>query len=233
MAGLLRQFTSMLKTGLDNLLEPAEDPRETFSDPQDRQRDLLARVREARARNTALRQRLAKRSEQLQAKLPKLEELARQALAAEREDMARLALQQRQLALIELRSLEASTKEVQLEEGRIAIIEQRLTAQLEAMRLRQEMTAVRYTAAESQVMVNEAVSGISKEMADLGEAIEQAEQKAEHMQARASAIDQLADLGSLGDAAADPVAKQLQQLDVEKAVEEELIEMRKGVDNGR
>jgi phage shock protein A len=232
MAGLFRQFTSILKTGLDSLLEPAEDPRAAYSDPQERQRDLLARVREAHARNTALRQRLEKRSEQLQAKLPKLEELARQALAAEREDMARLALQQRQLALIELRSLDASAKEVQLEEGRIAIIEQRLTAQLEAMRVRQEMTAVRYTAAESQVMVNEAVSGISKEMADLGEAIEQAEQKAEHMQARASAIDQLADLGSLGDAAADPVAKQLRQLDVEKEVEEELRKMRKGPDNG-
>lgn len=221
MTGLFHQFTSILKTGLDTLLEPAEDPRDAFSDPQERQRDLLARVREAHACNTALRQRLENRRAKLQAKLPRLEELARQALAAEREDMARLALQQRQFALVELKSLDASAMEVQLEENRIAVIEQRLSARLEAMRLRQEMTAVRYTAAESQVMVNEAVSGISKEMTDLSEAIEQAEQKAEHMQARASAIDQLADLGILNPSG-HPASGQFIRLDIDNAVEEEL-----------
>jgi phage shock protein A len=230
MAGIMRQFTSLLKSGLGTLLEPAEDPRKAFADPQQRQRDLLARMQEALARNTSLRQRLDKRIVQVQAKVPKLDELAKQAVGNGRDDVARLALQQRQLAVIELKSLEASQQEVQLEEQRIAIIEQRLTAQIEAMRVRQEMTAVRYTAAESQVMANEAINGVSKELADLGQSIEQTEQKTEHMQARASAIEQFADFAALdlsGGAAGDPAARELIQLEIDRAVEKQLTELKK------
>lgn len=225
MAGLIRQFTSLLKTGLDTLLEPAEDPRKTFTSPQQRQGELLTRVHEALERNAALLKRLDQRIAQLRAKIPQLEETARQAIIANREDLARLALQQRQLASIELKAMEANAQEVQLEERRISIIEQRLIAQIEALQVRQEMTAVRYTAAESQVMVNEAIQGVSHELADLGQSIEQTEQKAEDMQARAFAIEQLADFGALGlsgSAASDPVGNQLLQLEIDKAVEEKL-----------
>jgi phage shock protein A len=225
MAGLIRQFTALLKNGLETLLEPAEDPRKTFSSPQQRQGELLTRVREALERNTALRKRLDDRIAQLQAKIPQLEEAAKQAIAAERDDLARLALQQHQLASLELKALETNLQEAQLEERRIAILEQRLTAQIEAMRVRQEMTAVRYTAAESQVMVNEAIHGASRELIDLGQSIEQTEQKAEHMQARAFAIEQLADLDALdlsGNAIGDPLGQQLLQVELEKAVEQQL-----------
>lgn len=230
MASLIRQFTTLLKTGLETLLEPAEDPRKTFADPRQRQGELLTRVREAMERNAALRKRLDVRSAQLQAKIPQLEGAAKQAIAAKRDDLARLALQQRQLAVIESKALEANAQEAQLEEQRIAILEQRLTAQIEAMRVRQEMTAVRYTAAESQVMINEAIHGVSRELADLGQSIEQTEQKAEHMQARAFAIEQLDDLNALdltGSAAGDPLGKQLLQLELEKAVEQQLSALKK------
>ena len=234
MPGLLRRLTTLLHTRLETLLEPAEDPRTAFADSAQRQHDLLARVREALARNSLLRRQIQDRVAQLQAKLPKLEELAKQTLAAGREDLTRLALQQRQLVLVELKSLETSAKDVQLEEGRIAIIEQRLATQIEAMRMRQEITAVRYSAAESQVMVSEAISGASRELADLDQAIEQAEQNADHMQARASAIDQLTDFRSLDPSsqAADPIAKQLSQMDMDRAVEKQLAELKRGQKQG-
>jgi phage shock protein A len=226
MAKIISQFTSFLKAGVEGLLQPAEDPRKTFVDPQQHQRDLLARMQEALAQNSALRKRLENRITQLQAKVPQLEEVAKQAVNNGRDDTARLALQQRQLAIIELKSLEASKQEVQLEEQRISIIEQRLTAQIEAMRVRQQMTAVRYTAAESQVMANEAISGVSKELNDLGQSIEQTEQKTEHMQARASAMEQFSDFAAL-DLSGDPGARELIQLDIEKAVEQQLAELKR------
>jgi phage shock protein A len=232
MAGLIRQFTALLKTGLETILEPAEDPRKTFASPQQRQGELLTRVREALERNAALRKRLDKRIAHLQAKVPQLEEVARRAVAAERDHMARLALQQRQLASLELKALEANMQEVQLEEQRISILEQRLTAQIDAIRVRQEMTAVRYTAAESQVMVNEALHGVSQELADLGQSIEHTEQKAEHMQARAFAIEQLTDFDALdfsGSMPGDPLGKQLLQVELEKAVEQQLLALKKHV----
>lgn len=225
MAKIMRQFTSLLKAGLNSLLEPAEDPRQTYSDPRERQQEMLERVRQALLQNGALRKRLDRRIVLLQTRLPQLEQAARLAVADGRDDLARLALQQRQLALLELKSLEANAREVQLEEQRVALVEQRLAAQAESMRIRQEMSEARYTAAESQVIVHEVLSGFTKELADLGQTLEQTEQKTEHMQMRANAIEEFANLASLdlaNGSTSDPVAQELAQLDIDRAVEEQL-----------
>ena len=230
MAKLIRQFTSMLKAGVESLLEPAEDPRKTFYDPRQRQQELLNRVQEALSQNGALRRRLEQRIAHLQAKVPQLEETAKQAVSTGRDDLARLALQQRQLAMLEQKSLEGNAQEVRLEEQRIAMIEQRLSAQVEALRIRQEMTAARYTAAESQVIVHEVLNGFSKELADLGQTLESTEQKTEHMYARANAIQEFADFAVLdlsNGMTNDPVAQQLTQLDIDKAVDAQLVDLKK------
>lgn len=228
MSKLMRQFTSML----GSLFDPAEDPRKSFSDPWQRQQELLGRVQGALSQNANLRTRLEQRIARLQAKLPQLEATAKQAVAAGRDDVARLALQQRQLAIVELKSLQASAQEVQLEEQRISIIEQRLTAQVEAMRVRQEMTAARYTAAESQAIVHEVIHGFLKELADLGQNIELTEQKTEHLQARANAIEEFVDFAAIdlsNGTTNDPLERQLIQLDIDTAVDEQLAALKRQV----
>ena len=228
MAKFMQQLTSMFK----GLMEPAEDPRTTYGDPWQRQQDMLSRVHDSLAQNTNLRKALEGRITRLKAKIPQLQETAKNAVAAGRDEVARMALQQRQLALLELKSLEANVQEVWLEEQRIGIVAQRLTAQIDAMRVRQEMTAARYTAAESQVMVHEALNGFSKELADMGQTIERTEQKTEHLQAQANAFEALIDFSNLdlssGDTS-DPVARQLFQLDIESAVGEQLADLKRAL----
>lgn len=232
MAKFMQQLTSMFKAGVDGLMAPADDPRKTYSDPSQRQQDLLERVREALLQNTNLRKRLQQRIASLQTKIPQLQASAKYAVAAERDDMARMALQQRQLAMMELKTLEASVQEVWLEEQRITIVEQRLTAQVDAMRIRQEMSAARYTAAESQAIVHEVLNGFSKELSDLGQTIERTEQKTEHLQARANAFEEFIDSTTLdlsNGTANDPIARQLIQLDIDSAVSEELAALKREV----
>jgi phage shock protein A len=221
MPGLINQLTSMFKNGLNTLLEPAADPRETFADPYQRQYDLLERVREALMGNSALRKRLEIRMAELQQKIPNLETSARQAVADCRDDRARLFLQQRHLALLELKSLTANCQEIQLEEQRIAVMEQRLTAQLEALRLRQQISAVRYTSAESQVAASEAMNLVARELGDLGQTLERAEQKTEYLQARAAAIEQWSEL-SVFEQPSDIFSQQLSQVEIETAIEAQL-----------
>ncbi len=226
MAKFMQQLTSMFK----GLMEPAEDPRTTYGDPWQRQQDMLSRVNDSLAQNTNLRKALEQRIIRLKLKVPQLQETAKNAVAAGRDEVARMALQQRQLALLELKSLEANVQEVWLEEQRIGIVAQRLTAQIDAMRVRQEMTAARYTAAESQVMVHEVLNGFSKELADMGQTIERTEQKTEHLQAQANAFKSLIDFSNLdlsnGDTS-DPVARQLFQLDIESAVGQQLADLKR------
>lgn len=221
MPRLPKQLTALFKNGLNALLEPAADPRETFVDPYQRQYGLLERVREALAENASLRKRLEVRMVELQAKVPTLEASARQAVVDQRDDRARLFLQQRHLALLELKSLTANCQEFQLEEQRMAVMEQRLTAQLEAMRLRQQVSVVRYTSAESQVLATEAMNLIAHELGDLGKTLERAEQKTEYLQARAAAIEQWSDLGAL-EQPGDIFSQQLFQAEIEAAIETQL-----------
>ncbi len=225
MAKLMQQLTSMFKTSMNSLMAPADDPRKTFSDPWQRQQELLDRVREALLQNTNLRKRLQYRIAGLQTKIPQLQATAKQAVATGRDDMARMALQQRQLSLMELKTLEASVQEVWAEEQRITIVEQRLTAQIDAMRIRQEMSAARYTAAESQAIVHAVLNGFSKELSDLGQTIERTEQKTEHLQAQTNAFEEFIDFATLdlsNGATNDPVARQLIQLDIDTAVGNDL-----------
>ncbi|MBI5054222.1 MAG: PspA/IM30 family protein [Chloroflexi bacterium] len=219
MSSFLNQFSKLMKSGVETLLAPAADPRETFTSPQQRRERMLDRVREALTQNAALLKRLVSRLNQAKEKLPRLEEQARIALHEKREDFARLALQHRQLTVIEIRSIESQIHEVQQEAQRIAIIEQKVVAQIESFRTRQEMIAARYNTAEAQVMAHEAVGGVTDELSDLGAALEIAEEKAENMQARASALDQLTEVGVLSD-------QMFAQHEIDRAVEEQLQKMR-------
>ena len=210
----------------------APDPRQTFANAYQRQRDLLARVQQALVEVGGSKQKLDAKAVEVRAKLPDLEEQARRSLIAGREDLARLALQRRQVATIELQSLEQQVREVEQEEQRLSLMEQRLAMQIEAFHAQLEVIAARYSAAEAQVRMQEVLTGISEELADLGTALRQAEEKTEHMQARASAIDQLVEAGVLempGLAAGDAFERQLAQLDVGKAVEDQLAALKREV----
>jgi phage shock protein A len=168
-------------------------------------------------------------------KLPQLEEQALRGLIAGREDLARLALQRRQVAWMELETLESQLHEVEQEEQRLSLLEQRLATQIEAFHARLEVIAARYSAAEAQVRMNEVLTGISQELADLGTALQQAEEKTEHMQARASAIDQLVEAGVLempGLPSGDSFDRQLAQLDVTAAVDDQLAALKRQVGGG-
>lgn len=197
MANPFGRFSKRVKKGMETLLSPAEDPRQTHVSTFERQRGLLVKVQTALEEVGKAKSRLETKAAETRAKLPQLEELARQALREDREDLARLRLQRRQLAGIELQGLEKQLLEIEREEHRLSLTEQRLSSQLAAFYTRQELIAARYSAAEAQVHIGEALSGVSAELAELSQAMAQAERKSAQMQARAAAIDRLVDEGLL------------------------------------
>src|SRR5256885_2606006 len=81
--------------------------------------------------------------------------------------MARLALQRRQVVINELQTLERQLAEVEQGEGALSMIEPRLSGQIEAFAARQEVIKARFSAAEAQVRINEAMTGVSQDFADL------------------------------------------------------------------
>src|ERR1700745_4138354 len=202
--GVMKRVSMIFKAKANKALDRREDPRETLDSSYQRQLELLTRVRRGVADVATSRKRVELQMNQLQQQANKLEDQARKALGMGREDLARAALERKASAQGQLNDLQVQYAQLQAEEEKLTVASQRLQAKVDAFRTRKETITATYTAAEAQTRINEAFSGISEEMGDVGMAIQRAEDKTAQMQARAGAIDELLASGALEDASGMP-----------------------------
>ena len=200
--GLTKRLSSILKAKASKALDKAEDPRETLDYSYQRMLEQLTQVRRGVADVATSRKRLELQAAQLTQSGAKLEEQARQAIAQNREDLAREALSRRASIVQQLQDLKTQHDQLDAQESQLTQASQRLQARVESFRTRKETIKATYTAAQATTKVNEAVSGISEEMGDVGMAIQRAEDKTAQMQARAGALDELMASGALDDLSA-------------------------------
>ncbi|MBI5054225.1 MAG: PspA/IM30 family protein [Chloroflexi bacterium] len=203
-------------------LDSVEDPRQTLEYSYQRQRDLLRKIKQGLIDVATSHKQLEGQSKKLRARLPQLEDQAKRALAAGREDLARIALLRKQTCLNELAQLETQLQEVAEEERKLTIAEQKFALRVDAFRTKRDTLSARYTAAEAQVRINETITGVSGEFGELGGALERTEEKIDRMQARASAIGALLENGALESPGDDPLERELRDLTSATAVEDEL-----------
>ena len=144
-------------------------------------------------------------------------------------------MQRKGAAVIELDGLDQQVENLELEQEKLTQAEQRLQTKVEAFRSRKEIIKAQYSAAQAQVRIGSALSGLSEEMGDVQLSVERAEAKTETMRARAGAIDELATLGVLDDVSGtsgDPLSKELEQLTASQNVEDELAALKSGTSSG-
>ena len=234
--GVMSRMSTVVKSKMNRLLDRAEDPRETLDYAYDQQRQMLQNVKRGIVEMVTNKRRLQLQAEKVRASITNVENQARQAMAAGREDLARLALQRKQAALIELEGLDQQITQLESEQEKLVNAEQRLVAKVESFRSRKEIIKAQYNAAQAQVRIGSALSGISEEMGDVQLAVERAEHKTEDMRAKASAIDELADSGVLDDqlsaGSGDALSRELAQLTADQNVEDELASLRTGLPSG-
>ncbi|WP_217915087.1 PspA/IM30 family protein [Miltoncostaea marina] len=226
--GLMARFTTIVKAKASKALDKAEDPRETLDYSYEKQLELLQKVRRGVADVATSKKRLELQAAKLEQNVEKLDGQARQALQQSREDLARVALERKKAVQLQLQSIDEQRAQLQGEQDKLVLAEQRLSAKVEAFRTRKETIKAQYTAAEAQTKIGEAFSGVSEEMADVGMAIERAENKTETMRARAGAIDELLESGALTDITdgRDSIDRELEQLAIGGSVDAELEKMR-------
>jgi len=105
--------------------------------------------------------------------------------------------------------------------------ESRLATKVEAFRTKKETIKAEYSAADAQVKITESVTGISEEMADVGLAVQRAEEKTENMKARSAALDELLDSGTLEDySGGDEIEKELAKVKAKSTVDNDLARMK-------
>lgn len=232
--GLMGRFTTIVRAKASKLLDRAEDPRETLDYSYEKQLEMLQKVRRGVADVATSKKRLELQAAKLEQSVEKLDGQARQALQQGREDLARAALERKKNVQLQLQSIDEQRAQLQAEQDKLVIAEQRLTAKVEAFRTRKETIKAQYTAAEAQTKIGEAVTGVSEEMADVGLAIERAENKTETLRARAGAIDELIESGALTDLTdgRDSIDRELEQLSVAGGVDAELEKLKAEIGPG-
>src|SRR5215213_3264049 len=220
--GIWQRFSLIFRSKANKALDRAEDPRETLDYSYKRQIDLLTKVRRGVADVATSRKRVELQAAQLQQQSDKLTEQAQKALSMGREDLAREALTRKSALTGQMNDLKAQHTQLQGEEEKLTLASQRLQAKVESFRTRKETIKATYTAAEAQTRINEAFSGISEEMGDVGLAVQRAEDKTQQMQARAGAIDELLASGALDDASGsskDSITLELERMSSNSEVE--------------
>ena len=229
---LMQRISLIFRSKANKALDRAEDPRETLDYSYQRQIEMLSKVRRGVADVATSRKRVELQVNQLEQQSQKLHDQAQKALSMGREDLAREALTRRSGLTGQISDLKAQQAQLQGEEEKLTLASQRLQAKVEAFRTRKETIKATYTAAEAQTRINEAFSGISEEMGDVGLAVQRAEDKTAQMQARAGAIDELISSGALEDASAighgDDIARELEAMSKDSDVEAELAALKSG-----
>jgi phage shock protein A len=234
MAGLMGRASLITKAKVSKLLDRAENPEETLDYSYEQQLVQLQNVKRGIADITTAKKRLEMQDASMQEQLGKLDDQARQALQAGREDLAREALSRKAALQGQLDSMKAQEQQLATQEQKLIDGEQALQAKVEAFRSQKEVIKAQYSAAEAQVKIGEAATGIGEHMADVGLAIQRAQDKTQQMQARAAAVDELTTSGALEDftARGDDLDRQLAQVSQGSQVDDELAKMKAELGQG-
>jgi phage shock protein A len=231
MPGLAGRMSTVIKSKISRMLDRAEDPGETLDYGYQKQVELLQNVKKGIADVVTSKKRLQMQSQKLEQQVVKLDTQARQALSQGREDLARAALERKTVAQTELQSLDQQVKELETQQEQLTENEKKLRTKIEAFRTKKEVIKAQYSAAEAQVKISEAAHGVGEQMADVGLAIQRAEDKSEQMRARASAVEELEKAGTFEDLtqlgpAQDDIDKELAQIGAGAQVDDELAKMK-------
>ncbi len=230
--GLLERIMSIFKAKAHSVAEKFEDPEEMLNYSFEKQHELINKLRRDISQVITSKKRIEMQRAKLLANVTTLEDQARRSLKANREDLARLALERKSVISLQVKELDKQIEGIEKDQVKLEDAERRLTSKIEEFKVKKETMKAKYSAAEAQVRIKENISGISEEMGDVGMILSRVEEKTDKMQAKAEALDEMLDSGILTDYTKtyEPqdtdIEKELKKVSLNSAVDEELAKLK-------
>jgi phage shock protein A len=226
--GLGNRISSVVKQKVNALLDKYEDPREALDYSYQKQLELVIKLRRSIAEVITSKKRLEMQKLKLMDNVKTLDEQARRAVDAGREDLARMALERKNANLVQVQDLTKQIEDMQREQAKLEQTERETSAKVEQFKSKKEVIKAQYSAAEATVKVKESVTGISEQMADVGMAMSRAEDKTEKMKAKSQALEEMIDSGVLTDYTSnkDEIERELDKVSMKGSVDEELAKIK-------
>ena len=229
--GLFSRAHDIVQAKANRALDNAEKPDEMLDLSYEKMLEQITQVRRALVEIAGSRKRIELQEQQLQHSADHLQDQAKAALGAGREDLAREALSRKAAAQQQINEMEPQHQQLVDEEEKLSHTLQTLQARVNQFRTQKETMKAQYSAAQAMTSVNEGVAGISKTMGDSGAALTRAQDKIASMQARSGALDELLESGVLEDVGGshDDIQKELDKIGASSSVDAELAALKAGI----
>jgi phage shock protein A len=225
---VVRRLSTLVRQKTHFLIDKFENPVHTLDYSFERHKIMINKLRRDIAEVLAAKKRLETQKGIVSKKINELDVQAHDALHYQREDLARLALERKNIHMLQLQKLNKQISEIQVEKEKLETLEKRLSAKIDEIRTRIEIIKARYSAAEAEVRIKESVTGITTEISDLGLALRKAEDKLEKLKAKSQALDEMIDSGMLIDYSSnkDEIEQELERITTQGLVEDELTRLK-------
>ncbi len=221
----LARLQAILGAKANQTLERIEDPRAGLDYSLTRLQASLRQISDSLVEVSTARHTLEAQRAQAQKIIDQTEEQARQAVRLGREDLATRALERKAAAQERLNGLNNNIALLDAQVESLKTSQANLRQKIELFLANKEELKALYDSSRAQLQVKEASTGISKDLADAGHAIQRAEARIQAMQARVEAIDNLVATGALDDTLApegDDIDRELARMTRTTNIENEL-----------
>jgi phage shock protein A len=222
--GLFQRAHDIVEAKANKALDAAERPDEMLDLSYEKMLEQITQVKRSLVDIAASRKQLELQEQQLQHSVDHLQDQAKQALGAGREDLAKEALARKAAAQEQIDGLDPQHQQLTEEEEKLEHTLAALQERVNKFRSQKEVMKAQYTASQAMSSVDESVAGISKSLGDSGAALQRAQDKIANMQARSGALDELLESGALEDVGGgdDDIQKELDDVANKSNVDQEL-----------
>jgi phage shock protein A len=225
---LFQRAHDIVQAKANKALDAAEKPDEMLDLSYEKMLEQITQVKRSLVDIAASKKQIELQEDQLQHSIDHLQDQAKGALTAGREDLAKEALNRKAAAQAQVDALKPQDQQLIEEEGKLSQTLAALQERVNSFRTQKETLKAQYTAASAVSSVNESVAGISKSFNDSGAALQRAQDKIANMQAHAGALDELLESGVLEDVGGgtDDIQKELDEVGSKAQVDNELAQMK-------
>jgi phage shock protein A len=232
--GIFQRAHDIVQAKTNKALDAAEKPDEMLDLSYEKMLEQITQVRRALVDIAASKKRLELQETQFQHTIDHLQDQAKSALAANREDLAREALSRKAAAQQQIDQMEPQRQQLEEEEKKLTQTLDVLQKRVNDFRTQKETLKAQYTAAKAVSEVDESTAGISKSFSDSGQTLQRAQDKIATMQARSGALDELLESGVLEDVGggSDDIQKELDQVGKDSQVDQELASLKAQLGTG-
>jgi phage shock protein A len=222
---ILTKFKAVFQSRAHQVADYFEDPKASLDYSLTKLEESRSQVGRSLIEVSAAKSRLALQRDQLTTALQKYQTQAETAVKAGRDDLARTALERKHDAKEQQSELDTNLANLEAQVEKLKESQANLEHKIAIFRSKKEELKAVYDSSRAQLQMREAVSGISTDLADVGNTIQRAENRIREMQSRSEAIQGLISEGVLTDVLVphmDNVDQELSRISRQQAIEEEL-----------